>query len=378
MGALSRFAFATFPLLLVTLWGCSCGSDDEPAKSSSGGSGGVAGSGGVGGDPAEFAAVEKSCAYHCPPLGSSCAEVTTPYACQNLGAWDAIPHADTCGSWDGSYPAPVPGKCSASAPSGEAALYAGPDPASPSTHILPDGRRLAPAGSLSLFTEPELLGGLTVALALVPGTTLVLSVDAGSGVHVVRAVDTALVGQQESGRELGSLRQAQLSERQHRLRATRSGAGRHCQRPGPGAEPRHRYRPARARRRAQHPLAERRKLTPISSRVSRSRRDGKRLAVSGVNDDRAIVVDLTPGTSYGVELGETPVGGEETFGIYFDPNDAEGKHAWVSLWKSASVSENRPHGSCEAERGAELRHREEPSGHRVSRRALDGRGQRPG
>jgi hypothetical protein len=320
-------------LFLLTLLGAiaastGCGSDE----------GSDGGSGGVGGDPAEFAAVEKSCAYNCPAVQTKCEEATVPYACQNLGTWAKIPHAEACGSWNGKQPTPVQGKCSASEPSAEAALYAGPDPTSSGAHILPDGRRLAPAGSLALFAEPDLVGGLTTTLAAVPGTTLVLSVDAGSGVHVVRAVDTALIGTQDPVQSYvrfdkpdylnGSIAfvppdlvlVATANGRVQGLTLdTTSGKltrddSRSVNLPASGPDP----------------------YFVAGLGVSP---DGTRLVVSGVNDDRVVVVDLTPGTSYGTELGETSVGSDETFGVYFDPSDATGKLAYVSLWKGASVSE---------------------------------------
>jgi hypothetical protein len=309
----------------------SCGSDE-----SDGGQHSTGGTGGVGGDPLDFVEPTPSCVYKCPGVQATCEESSTPYSCQNLGAWNEIPHADACPAWDGKYPDPVSGACTASAPSGEAAKYAGPDPDSPSTHILPDGRLLVPAGQFTLFSEPELHGGFTMGLAAVPGTSLVLTLDTGSGVHVVRAVDTALVGASDPvksyvrfdkpeflnggivfvppdlvlvGTANGRVQALSLDTQTGVL--TRDDA-RSVTLPQAGSDP----------------------YFVAGVAVSA---DGQRLVVSGVNDSRAIVLDLAPGTGYGAELGEVDVGSDDTFGAYFDPNDPTGSHAYVSLWKSPAV-----------------------------------------
>ena len=129
--------------------------------------------------PTDFAVPPTSCAYDCPNV-SSCPESTTPYVCQNTAAWATIPHADSCGDWDGGYPAPVQGQCTAVAPSGRGRQVrrATPDAG---TVILPDGRRITPAGSDWVFDEDDLEGGLTTVPRADPGTSLVVTVDDGSG-----------------------------------------------------------------------------------------------------------------------------------------------------------------------------------------------------
>src|SRR5512141_1311167 len=84
-----------------------CGDGEDLHASGTGGTtgtGGAAGAAGQGIDPLDFVKVKKSCAYDCPI--ATCAEKTTPYACQNADKWSAIPHAAECPSWDGSYPTP--------------------------------------------------------------------------------------------------------------------------------------------------------------------------------------------------------------------------------------------------------------------------------
>ncbi len=140
-------------------------------------------------DLPSFITAPESCAYSCPV--TDCAEATAPYACPSMPEWSKIPHADTCAPWDGKYPAPQQGQCTVSAPTGDAAKYAGADG---NAIILPDGRRIRPSGSEWAFAEADLLGGLTSAVLHVPQTSFVLTVDTGPGVHAVRVVDTAKLG----------------------------------------------------------------------------------------------------------------------------------------------------------------------------------------
>ena len=60
--------------------------------------------------------------------------------------------------------------------------------------ILPDGRPINPAGSEWPFDETTEMGGETSAIALVPGTSFVLTVDTGTDDHAVRIVDTSKIG----------------------------------------------------------------------------------------------------------------------------------------------------------------------------------------
>jgi hypothetical protein len=141
------------------------------------------------GDPATFAVPPASCSMKCPY--DECAEKDHAYECPSTKAWDAIPHAALCPAWDGTYPAAVPGKCTASTPSGDAAKYAGADPDDPSTLILPDGRRVHPAGVEWIWDEPDAPAHVTTAIVAVPGTSTVLTLDDGVQPAPVRAIDTS-------------------------------------------------------------------------------------------------------------------------------------------------------------------------------------------
>jgi hypothetical protein len=139
------------------------------------------------GDPSDFKEPPHSCSLTCPV--DSCAENTTPYACPGLADWSALPHADACAAWDGTYPAPSPAKCTVSAPAGDAVKYAGADPDDPGATILPDGRRVKAAGSQIFTNDASLSGGQPVAVLAIPQTSWLVVVDAGYGVHAVQVVD---------------------------------------------------------------------------------------------------------------------------------------------------------------------------------------------
>ncbi len=146
-------------------------------------------------DPTAWSVAPVSCAFACPAPDPPCPEATKPYSCQNLGAWPAIPHAATCAAWDGKYPTPVAGTCTATLPTGNAARYTGVDPANATVYVLPDGHAVEPFGQTWVFTSPDLEGGLTTGIVPVAGTSYVLTIDTGLGDHAVRVVDTTRIGQ---------------------------------------------------------------------------------------------------------------------------------------------------------------------------------------
>src|SRR5262245_17983468 len=119
-----RLPLPALALVLASFCSTGCSGDGETHATT------------TGGDPGEVATVPKSCAYNCPASG--CSEATTPYACPSLGAWNKVPHAETCGTWDGKQPAAKAGQCTVSDPSGEALKYTGADPADPSIIVMPD------------------------------------------------------------------------------------------------------------------------------------------------------------------------------------------------------------------------------------------------
>src|ERR1019366_2856505 len=92
-------------------------------------------------------------------------------------------------SFDGTTsPAPQQGKCTATPPGGDAVRKTN---ASGTPVVLPDGRRIDPAGNEWLFTDFP--GGFPDGALLVPGTSWLLVVDTGYTTHSVRAVNTGLL-----------------------------------------------------------------------------------------------------------------------------------------------------------------------------------------
>jgi hypothetical protein len=168
---------------LVALAGAGCNGSD----------GGVGADGGmpdtlVASTPDELLDVPASCAFTCD---STCEP--QGYACPALADWSAIPHADSCGGWDGTkVPTPQQGHCAASLPSGEAVKKMGADPSDPATTILPSGARAKPAGKSSVFADYK--GQFPTNLAQVPATDLVVVLDGGVGEQSVRLVDVTRIG----------------------------------------------------------------------------------------------------------------------------------------------------------------------------------------
>jgi hypothetical protein len=142
----------------------------------------------------ELAQAPKSSSLSCPATG---AEDRAPYACPAMKPWRELPHSEDCPAWDGaSLPsvASLTGRCTSSLPSAEARKFTGDDPDRPGGFILPDGHRIDPAGAYSVLRSDELTKGATTTVRPVPGTKWALTVDAGQGAHVVRAIDTTRIG----------------------------------------------------------------------------------------------------------------------------------------------------------------------------------------
>ncbi len=325
----------TFPLLPLlpllvplALAGACGGSGDHEGSGAATGSGGSV-------DPGSFASVNASCAYDCPL--TACAEVTAPYACQNLGAWAQVPHADTCATWDGTYPTPAAGQCTATVPSGDAVKFAGVDPANAAVRVMPDGRRLSPAGADFVFLDQE---SMTANVVPVAGTGLVLTVDLGYGDHIVRCVDPTMIAAQapvlgqvnftnpealNQGLAFSAPDRVFVASAQGVVQAltldTTTGV--------------------LTRDDAHSVTLPASPLSPggmfYSSGVAVSL-DDTRLFVSAVKDTAFIVADITAGgPTYGAVLGEVDLGTDETFNVYVDPNDPTTQFAYVTMWASHQV-----------------------------------------
>lgn len=278
-----------------------------------------------------------SCAYRCPY--KNCAETTTPYACPSMAAWTTLPHLETCGVWDGTYPTPTTGACTATAPTGDALARPGVDPSDATRRVLPDGRVSRPAGAEWVFAD-DMRGGYTVSLAQVPGTPWVVSVDLGSDDHAVRVLDPSRIGQAGPSPVLGFVKfspPAYLNQGVAVLPSgrvyvagygkvqalsidlatgalTRDDAASLSLSLAPGA-------------------------TEYLSGVAASP-DGKRLVVTSADHSVARVFDVDPASaSYMSVLGSVDLGAKESFGVYFDPADAAGTHAYVALWEGQRIAD---------------------------------------
>ncbi len=161
-------------------------SSSATTASSSTGTGGSGGSGGSGGGATVdsiLSSLPQSCAFSC----AACPEPETPFACPTLDAWDKLPHDAAC-DWDGkTYPPVTQGKCTVSAPTGDAAQPAGP--LSGGGLVLPDGRRIQPAGVDYVFAEADLQGGYPMNVLPLTGTHFALVSDGGIQDNALRLVD---------------------------------------------------------------------------------------------------------------------------------------------------------------------------------------------
>lgn len=308
-----------------------------------GGAGGTTTTGGAGGalDPELYLEAPKSCAYACPDT-EGCPEKTEPYACPALGDWQEIPHLDACPAWDGAYPAETEGKCTATAPSAAALLRPGIDAVDPKIYLLPDGRRMKPAGAVWAFDEADLLGGNTSGIALVPGTPYVLTVDTGPDDHAVRAVDTSKIGGGSSpvtaAIEFNApswLNSAIVFVPPGRAYvATAFGVVQALSfDPATGALAKDDAATLTLPAQAQDDPSW------YASGVAATP-DGKRLVVSSVNQKDLVVFDIDPASpGYKTIIGSVDIGSRETFGVFIDPQDAGGARAYVPLWAGRKVLE---------------------------------------
>jgi len=321
-------------IALLSASACACSGTDKQTSTS--------GTSGPPLDPEEFRTIPRSCVYECPHAG--CPELTSNYACPAIGAWNAIGHEDTCEAWDGKYPAATTGKCVASDPSGEALKYAGIDPDDPLLKIMPGGRRQRPFGQSWAFREPDLYAGMTSNILLIPGTSLVVTVDSGYGDHALRLVDTAKVGQGDPvvslvkypnpntlnwGIAFAPPNRVYVSTADGKVNALTVDA-------------------VAGTLTVADTLAV--NLPPSTNSTGKPvgwytsgvavSPDGKRLVVSPVWERDLLIYDIDPASvNYGAKLGEVGLGKNETFGVYIDPLDTLGERAYVSMWSSGKVIE---------------------------------------
>ena len=321
---LLRFAWLV-PLALVAACGSKSSAPSQPEVDA--------------GSPSDFMdnlKDDSTCILNCDP---GCTEATTPWTCPALADWTTLPHDPTgCGAFDGTtYPAPQQGKCTATAPSGDAVRKTN---ASGTPVVLPDGRRIDPAGNEWLFTDFP--GGFPDGALQVPGTKWLLVVDTGYTTHSVRALDTSLLrGTPVANPVVSSIRYDPPKALNWGM-AYAAGSNvlyvaSGYKSPDDTQSLIYAYDfdttagklTADAAKNVPLPMG----AFPQGVAVSA---DGKTLLVGQVTDSHVLVFSLDS-ASYGMAKGSIDVGANDVFELRFDPNDATGNTAYATLWISPAA-----------------------------------------
>jgi DNA-binding beta-propeller fold protein YncE len=269
------------------------------------------------------------CVLECNP---ACVEAATPWVCPALADWNDIPHDSACGSFDGkTFPAVVPGACVATDPAGEAvaktSLTARPV-------ILPDGRRLAPAGTEWVFDEADLGGGFPASVLLLPGTKWLVVSDDGYLTHALRMVDTSIlrVGSASPVSSLVKFPAPQalnygLAYRDASKTLYAAGGSPESKiyaftvDVGAGTATRN---PAKDIALPKGAIAQGIAISP----------SGKVLLVGQASDTKMLIFSVDD-ADHGTAIGQFDVGAKDVFAVRFDPNDAAGNTAYATMWTAA-------------------------------------------
>jgi DNA-binding beta-propeller fold protein YncE len=266
----------------------------------------------------------------------NCPEPTAPWACPALAPWATLPHDTACGTFDGStFPAASQGACSATAPTGSALQKTN---ASGSPVVLPDGRRLEPAGNEWVFDDFP--GGFPSGALLLPGSPWLAVVDTGYDTHSIRIVDSSLLRAGVGGSPVASTARYDAPKAlnwgvAYALHAkTLYVASGYEATDNPDSaiyafvvDPYQGFLTADAARTIALPSG----TFPQGIAVSP---DEKTLLVGQVSDSKVLVVSLDP-ASYGKVTGRVDVGADDVFEIRFDPYDPTGNTAYATLWLGA-------------------------------------------
>lgn len=271
-----------------------------------------------------------SCALGCAS-GAPCDEATKPWTCPALADYASLPHDASCPAYDGTLPAPVTGACVATAPAGDALAktsFTG------TPVILPDGRRLAPAGIEWVFDEADVDGGFPTTSALVPGTKWLVVIDAGYGTHAVRAVDTSVLGGGATNPVASYLRYPIPKAINYGIAVAPSTNTIYVAGGTPDSKV---Y--AFDLDQATGKLTENatRGIALPAETIGQGvdvSPDGKTLLVGSGKDSHVLVFSLDPAT-YGKELGSIDVVSSDIFTVRFDPNDPTGGTAYATSWIGA-------------------------------------------
>jgi hypothetical protein len=279
-----------------------------------------------------------SCILDCDP---KCIEAKNPWACGALVPWVGIPHdPKACGSFDGqTYPTPVKGKCTAAGGSGMAVEKTNATGTPP---VLPDGRRIEPAGNEWVFDDFQ--GGFPSASLLDPTAQWLFVVDTGYTTQSVRAVSTAtLRGSPGTNPVVSSVHYdppealnwgvayVPLTTTLYVSSGVDPSTTPESQIYAYDFDPSKGTLTADAGKGITLPMG----VFPQAVAVSP---DASTLLVGDVGDSTdssVFVFSLAQGT-YGKSLGTIDLGVPDVFELRFDPNDNTGKTAYATLWLSPS------------------------------------------
>lgn len=272
-----------------------------------------------------------ACALNCDP---ACAEATKPWVCPALADWSKIPHAPECGTFDGkTFPAPQQGKCVASDPTGEALAKA---QITQSPFVLPDGRRLEPAGKELLFQAD---GGFPASQILIGGTRWLAVNDYGYGRQSVRIIDTDALKNGTGTAEVtritydppAAINWGLAYFKTKKLLFASSGANAASILAFDLDETTGKLT-ANAAKNVKLPVD----TMPSGIAISP---DEKILLVGQSKDTKIFVVGLEDG-NFGQQLGIIEAGGKDLYDLRFDPNDATGNTAYATLWTTPVVNDD--------------------------------------
>ncbi len=281
----------------------------------------------------------ESCILEC---SASCKEANAPWTCPALGAWSAIPHDPTaCGDFDGGFPKPVAGKCAATAPTGQAVEKTN---AASAPFVLPDGRRIEPAGNEWVFDDFP--GGLPSGLLLDPqAPQWLFVVDTGYTTHSVRAVSTISLNlTTQSSPVSSSVRYdppAALNWGMAYIPSTTTlmvASGYDS-----STNPNPQIFAYDFDESSGMLTADKTKSIPLPSgtfpQAVAVSPDASTLLVGQVTDSHLLVISLAQAT-YGKVVSQIDLGRPDVFEVRFDPSDPTGQTALATLWIQAPSPSN--------------------------------------
>jgi len=145
--------------------------------------------------PQSYVDALKCTDYQSCELSCTCGEPSQPYQCPAMQPWAAMVHAD-CMGFDGStFPDVTQGKCTSSAPTGQALESIGLDSTVANRWHLPDGHFIQPAGHDQIVHGSDVKSAFLVDEILIPQTSYAVLVDAGAEDNALYTVDLDLLAQ---------------------------------------------------------------------------------------------------------------------------------------------------------------------------------------